>query len=159
MSLQVPVALVVGDPDAGASERVAGTPRKPRPTAHLAQLSPAPTAAAQHLAPLSPGQLAGPQLSLPPSQAEHTYSWRPPGVWSPTCSLPLSGLPLTCWDPGREPDREETFQCSVYGHQGKLLIPLGTIRMAPICFKELLPLSIRSNLEAGESSAGPLDGH
>lgn len=49
-----------------------GTPRKPHPTAHSAQLSPAPTAAAQHLASLSLGQLAGPQLSLPPS---HASTW------------------------------------------------------------------------------------
>lgn len=87
-----------------------GTPRKPCPTAHSAQLSPAPTAAAQHLAPLSPGQLAGLQLSLPPSQAEnHILLETPRGLESSLLPLPLSGLPLTCWDPGRELEWRRDF--------------------------------------------------
>ena len=155
MSLKVPVALVTHEPDAGGSEWVVGTPRKPRPTAHSAQLSPAPTAAAQHLAPLSPGQLAGPQLSLPPSQAEHTHSWRPLGSGvqlALTSPLQSASDSLGPWQGARMEKRLSSVLFTAI--EGRLLIPL-----AHICFKELLPLSIGSNLEAGESSLRPLDRH
>lgn len=82
-----------------------------------------------------------------------------PGAWSPACSLlPLSGLLLTHWDPGREPEWRRHFPVFCLQPSRETFNSL-VDQMAHIYFKELLPLSIGSNLETGESSHRPLDRH
>lgn len=75
----------------------------------------------------------------------------------PTSPLWSASDSLGPWQGARmSQNGEKTFQWSVYSCRGKLLIPLGTICTAHVCFKESLRLSIGSNLEVGESFQRPL---